>query len=85
MGVVCTGFDRGFGQRHNVEVVQEDPEHLLGDVSHLLAPELVRTWDVHAQDEVDGPVGFGLRGLSEVCEDFACPLLKLEGRVAQWG
>jgi hypothetical protein len=46
--VICTGFARGFRQRYNVEVVQEDPEHLLGDIGHLLAPELVRAWDMHA-------------------------------------
>ena len=60
-------------------------ERVLGDIGHLLAPELVRTWDMHAQDEVDRPVSFGFGGLSEVCEDFACPLLKLKGRVAQRG
>jgi hypothetical protein len=85
LAVICTGFARGFRQRYNVEVVQEDPEHLLGDIGHLLTPEFVGSWDMHSQDEGYWPIGFGFGGLSEVCEDFACALLKLEGRVAQWG
>lgn len=85
LGVVCAGFARRFWQRHHVEVVQEDPEHLFGDIGHLLTPELVRTWDMHAQDEVDRPVCFRFGGLGEVCENFACSLLQLEGRVVQWG
>lgn len=66
---------RAFRQRHNVKVMQEDPEDFFGDVGDFLTPEFVWSRDMHAQNEGHGSVRFGFLGLSKVCEDLACSLL----------
>ena len=60
-----------FGERHDVEVVEEDPEDFARDVGDFAAPEAVRAGRAHVEDEVDGAVGKGLLGLAEVGEDAA--------------
>jgi len=56
-GIESSGRGCLFGKRHDVEVVQEDPEDFARDVGDFAAPEAVRAGRAHVEDEVDGAVG----------------------------
>lgn len=44
----------GSWKSNDVQVVEEYPKDLLRDVDHFLAPDSVRTWASHFEDEADG-------------------------------
>lgn len=71
-GVVgCCGWGvlAGVVERDDVQVVQEDPEDLLGDVDDLLAPDAVGAGLVDGGDEAEGLGVFGRGGVAEVGAD----------------
>src|SRR5689334_4972650 len=41
-----------FNDRHNIEMMQEYPEHFFGHVDHFSAPHSVRARDVHSGNKV---------------------------------
>lgn len=71
----------GVVERDDVEVVQEDPEDLLGDVDDLLAPDAIGTGLVDGGDEAEGLGVFGRGGVAEIGPDG----VGSGGEVARWG
>src|SRR2546430_17000150 len=58
-----------FGGRNDgnyIETMKEDPEHFLGDIDDLFAPDAVRTGLMHLNNEAQGLLLFGRAGISQV-------------------
>lgn len=62
-------MELGYG--NNVQRVQKDPKDLFGDGRDFFAPDAIGAIAPHVNDEIQGALGFGWRGVVEIGEESA--------------